>query len=216
MQTVTPPISRLPADVLIEIFMATQPEVVQSVGKGLLPVLLLVSKPWKALACDVPALWSSFSCALFPGAASGVPNAEIVERYLELVDRYLQRSRAAPLSVQVDGENPHRGPVEPAGLLISLLAAHSEQLYSLRLTGNGWSPVLLQGLRDELPNLEILQLPGSLGKESYGEFEIAPRLHTLILDNSYTRELSVPFPQIRSLHLLTTINPSGLDRLSHI
>ncbi|KAJ6460447.1 hypothetical protein C8R47DRAFT_1327675 [Mycena vitilis] len=204
------PIERVPTDVLMSIFEAATSETVESVGKGVLPVLLRVSKKWSATARELPGLWATFSFVLFPGAG-------LFTRNIELVHLYLQRSKAAPLTIVLNVTNPtnlRQKSDAGAGSLIFLLAAHSEQLYSLRLTGTWSFRENLFGLRGRLPNLEILQLSSFDRCTSY-ELGIAPRLHTLILKYPGSHGL-MSFPRLRSLCLLNGIDPAGLAKFSSI
>ncbi|KAJ7616207.1 hypothetical protein DFH06DRAFT_1365689 [Mycena polygramma] len=200
------PIERVPTDVLICIFETATLETVESVGQGALPVLLRVSKKWSAIAREHSVLWATFSFTLFPGAGHSARN-------IELVHLHLRRSKGAPLTIEVDSTNPYERSAAGAASLIFLLAAHSERLYSLRLTGK----YPLFGLRGRLPNLEILQIPSfdSYDRQMSRELEIAPRLHTLILDDPGF-DGPIPFPRLRSLCLLKDINPAALPRFSHI
>ncbi|KAJ7097004.1 hypothetical protein C8R43DRAFT_1114903 [Mycena crocata] len=195
----TAPIRRVPTDILLEIFDAALAEDVQPVGTGDIPVLSQVCGQWREVACDHAVLWASFSCALLD---------------VNLDQLYLQRSKAMPLTVEVHADRNHGpGTFSTQARIISLLAKHAERLYSLQLTGNDWSSIQVQGLRGKLPRLEILQLP-SQGISS-GQFELAPRLHTLILQGSYTNE-PLPFSQIRSMHLQNSISPWGLAHFDKI
>ncbi|KAJ7895391.1 hypothetical protein B0H13DRAFT_2665119 [Mycena leptocephala] len=197
------PIRRVPTDILVAIFMATKPDGFQLVGTGPIPVLLQVCSKWRAVASDHPALWSSFSCGLFPH--NGFPN-------IKLVELYLARSKAAPLTIEVISVDRSPGPAETAPM-ISLLAEHAENLYSLRLTGT-WYEVELRGFGGRLPRLEILQL-SPLAFKSSGQFEIAPRLHTVILTKSYTSEV-MPFEQICSMDFKDVVTPAELEKFPNI
>ncbi|KAJ7089105.1 hypothetical protein C8R44DRAFT_441084 [Mycena epipterygia] len=180
----TAPIRRMPSDVLVEIFTVLKPDEVQRPGKGPIPPLSQVCAAWRATACDHALLWSSFSCAL----TDPLPKTN-------LVDLYFHRAKTAPLTIEIKGT---RGSCERSigERILALLAAHSEQLYSLRLTGD-WFSAKLYGLCGRLPCLEVLELP-AMEIESSDQFAIAPRLHILILKDGSPRE-SLPMSQIRSL-----------------
>jgi hypothetical protein len=130
---------RMPADVVLAIFMAVkssadvhkaptahpwdhQPRItardintfprIHRVGHGAGHLLSSVCNMWRNLACDYPLLWSSFSFSLFGNTS------------VELVAVYLERSRSAPLTVEIDArEHVVAGP--PSERAIGLLAAHS-------------------------------------------------------------------------------------------
>ncbi|KAJ7917470.1 hypothetical protein B0H13DRAFT_2442601 [Mycena leptocephala] len=133
---------RMPADVVLAIFMAVkssadvhkaptahpwdhQPRImgrdintfprIHRVGHGAGHLLSSVCNVWRNLACDYPLLWSSFSFSLFGNTS------------VELVAVYLERSRSAPLTVEIDArERVVAGP--PSERAIGLLAAHSHHL----------------------------------------------------------------------------------------
>ncbi|KAJ7027557.1 hypothetical protein C8F04DRAFT_1294188 [Mycena alexandri] len=197
------PIRRMPTDILVAIFMAVRPDDIQPAGKGPIPVLLEVCAEWRAVACAHPALWSAFSCSLFPGI--GGPS-------IELVHLYLQRSKAAALTIEVDAgrQSGQKNEAEP---MIDLLAVHAEWFYCVCLVGD-WLTVDLHRLRGRLSRLEILQLP-SMGARSSDEFEIAPWLRTLILRTGHTEE-DLPFNQIHSLHLYAGVSVPYLSKFPHL
>ncbi|KAJ7131559.1 hypothetical protein C8R43DRAFT_1133775 [Mycena crocata] len=70
---------------------------VQRVGVGAGPLLSQVSRHWRAIACDLPPLWSSFGFQLFGNDAEN-----------HLLEMYLARSRQAPLTMTLLGEHAHR------------------------------------------------------------------------------------------------------------
>ncbi|KAJ7154895.1 hypothetical protein C8R43DRAFT_438972 [Mycena crocata] len=199
----TSPMRRIPSKLLAEIFVFAAEDETQLVGRGILPILTQVCGRWRTAACKAPALWSTFRCELFGGTHGA-----------NLVDLYLCRSQSTPLSIDVHASG--RDISQCVGVRAAL-ARHSERLYSLRLTGEAWSAVKLHGFRGRLSRLEVLRLPdGALGgQQSSGVFEIAPLLHTLILEHSSPRE-RIPVPQIRVLHLRTSAGPQlYLNEFTH-
>ncbi|KAJ7491781.1 hypothetical protein B0H11DRAFT_2191235 [Mycena galericulata] len=190
----------IPTEILLEIFMAaaSQPEGIQRVGQGLVPILAQVCADWRVVACDHPALWSSFSCSLF----GGLPE-------ISLLEIYLRRCRGATVTVEVNATKNHKETIM-AGYMIALLARHSEQISGLYLTGTDWFPIKLHGFRGRLPRLEVLQLPPA---HSSDQFAIAPRLHTLIINDGYIHD-GIPFSQIHTLHLQHGASPPGLARFT--
>ncbi|KAJ7096990.1 hypothetical protein C8R43DRAFT_1141602 [Mycena crocata] len=226
-------LSQIPPEILGEIFVAAKDDGLQPVGTGILPVISSVSAEWRTVACQYPALWTSFSCDIY--RSDGEVN---------LVETYLQRSKSAPLSVildtgsdrrhhLIDARNlahftanpaPGRGPLLSMAQLnqrardlgisariIAFLAQHSEHVYKLQLTGRNWvSHNQITGFHGRLPLLEIVQLDSSVSTE----FELAPRLHTVFLDGH--RSGNIPMAQIRSLHLTQMFIPSPLTQFSQL
>ncbi|KAJ7141628.1 hypothetical protein C8R46DRAFT_1046844 [Mycena filopes] len=202
------PIRRVPIEILVAIFMAVRPHDVERAGRGPIPVLLEVCGEWRAIACAVPELWSSFSRVSIPRV--GGPHIKLVELYLE-------RSKAALLTVEVYPEFGRRGLRTVDALIkpmLSLLAAHSERLYCLRLLGEWWMLPPHGFFGGRLSNLKILHLE-SLGPHSSNEFQLAPRLLTVIL-RGHTGE-ALPFGQIRSLHVpVDSVNLFNIKEFSQL
>ncbi|KAJ7452649.1 hypothetical protein FB451DRAFT_1185763 [Mycena latifolia] len=186
------PMRRMPADILRAIFVLLTPDEIQPLGWGVVP------------------------SASMRGVESGGFN---------LLKLYLQRAKGAPLTVMLNSTTSRRGRTltyaarrSRSARVMATVAAHSDQLYSLRLLGNDWSSVALHGFRGRLLCLEVLQLP-SLVIPGNREFELAPRLHTLILNDSYSYghpDIAHPDTQIRSLHLRHGAGPAGLGEFANL
>ncbi|KAJ6471236.1 hypothetical protein C8R47DRAFT_1147569 [Mycena vitilis] len=187
------PVRRIPHDVLMEIFtalkrVAQKASDIVGIGHGTGPILSRVCSQWRAIACDHVLLWSSFS---FPILA---------RNSAQLVKLYLQRSKSAPLSVEIDASS-HMEAGSTGEEAITLLAAHSQRLFELRIFADQWVRGLgaeglgaegdvvvhisipsLQPLRGHLSSLEVLELPLWPGLSN--EFASVPRLHTLRICSS--------------------------------
>ncbi|KAJ7911933.1 hypothetical protein B0H13DRAFT_2660339 [Mycena leptocephala] len=185
------PMRRIPADVLLEIFKVlksivdgvktpktqnddgkvTESPEINSVGHDVGTILSKVCSGWRAVACDYPRLWSSFSFSLFSKGSA------------DLVEVYLERSRSRPLTIEINTQTYTQG--RSSQRAIDLLADHSHHLLELRVfTGlriGDTIPALpsFQPLRGNLPYLELLQIP--VWSSLANEFEFVPRLHTLRL-----------------------------------
>ncbi|KAJ7887420.1 hypothetical protein B0H13DRAFT_1888828 [Mycena leptocephala] len=191
------PVRRVPADVLVDIFMAVQsmaeiaalsksadarlmgrerPELL-AVGHGPAAVISQVSSGWRATACGHPALWSSFSFSPYGSQKT------------DLAAIYLERARSAPLTVEMVLK-PSSKDQTNADRAIAVLAASTLTLFELRLVADTERPAPIhsmgrtteafpsfQPLRGRLPRLEILQVPESLAVAD--AFEFVPSLHTL-------------------------------------
>ncbi|KAJ7777166.1 hypothetical protein B0H16DRAFT_1406708 [Mycena metata] len=120
------PIRRVPADVLVEIFMAMKSERIERVG-NVIPVISRVCGEWRAVALDHPALWASFAFSL----------RETDDRVVSRLKLYLERSKTVPLTIEVDARTRPTDYYSVARA-IDLMAAHSERIRGLRLKGNKW------------------------------------------------------------------------------
>jgi hypothetical protein len=85
------PIPRVPADVLITIFMAAKAEEIEPIGTGVGPLVSRVYGEWRAVACSYHALWTAFSLSAF--------GPEFRPNYW--LRKYLQRSKAAALTIRM-------------------------------------------------------------------------------------------------------------------
>ncbi|KAJ7924580.1 hypothetical protein B0H13DRAFT_2315297 [Mycena leptocephala] len=191
------PVRRVPADVLVEIFMAVQsmakitalyksadsrlgggemPELL-AVGHGPATVISQVSSGWRETACDHPALWSSF------------PFSPYDSQKTDLAALYLERARSAPLTVEMV-LSPSSKDQAKADRAIAVLAASALTLFELRFATDNERPAArysmgrttealpsFKPLRSGLPHLEILQIPELLAVTE--AFEFVPSLHTL-------------------------------------
>ncbi|KAJ7082171.1 hypothetical protein C8R43DRAFT_1052452 [Mycena crocata] len=203
----TAPIRRIPIEILSEIFTLLKPDDNQPIGTGSIPVVAQVGAEWRGVAVAHAALWTSFSCALYGDDSEA-----------SLVEAYLQRSRTAPLSIRIYAERRHRFSPAPDRVLASI-AARSEYIVTLRLTGEGWEYVKHSSFHGRLPQLELLQLPSPCYCRPgfFQQFELAPRLHKLVLNSGLSgTAVFLPLAQIQSLRMLAHIDPARLHGLLHI
>ncbi|KAJ6529817.1 hypothetical protein B0H19DRAFT_1274203 [Mycena capillaripes] len=188
---------------MVEIFTAAKPKHPQPVGRGIVPLLSRVCQEWRAVASDHSPLWATFTFALFDADPSAL-------RWLKI---YLERSKAASLTVEVDATKRSGKPV-PTLQVLKLIAEHSERLFSLSLVGSHWLAIGLSRFQGRLSSLEVLQLP-DLNDESYQQFNVAPRLHTLILQSADIPD-GVSIAQVSSVYILRDTSPAGLLNFSNM
>ncbi|KAJ7612662.1 hypothetical protein FB45DRAFT_1036880 [Roridomyces roridus] len=157
----------VPYDLLLDIFKLAADDS-DLLGRGPLLAISQVCRHWRDSALESPVLWSTFAA-----------DARGTISHLQLLQLYLQRSRDLPLSVRLhsrwESEEDPRRPVLVA--LLTLLAEHSDRLFSLQFTGS-WYDIQISEFRGRLPRLEILGLCSISLCESL-QFQLAPRLHTL-------------------------------------
>ncbi|KAJ7854099.1 hypothetical protein B0H14DRAFT_2757333 [Mycena olivaceomarginata] len=224
------PIRRLPPEIVLEIFEAvkcaadetlithaTSPgghafkcSTLHGVGYGAAPVLSRVCTTWRALVCDYPLLWSSFSFRLFRSQSA------------EMLDVYLERAKSAPLTVEIDARRFLRhccvslsARSESTGKrAISRIAAHAHRLFELRvITDYQGTLPSFHPLHGRLSNQEILQI--GRWPVSSTAFESVPRLHTLRLP-SYAEltEAEHNFDRAQ-IHTLSLLDPTGKKLLAY-
>jgi hypothetical protein len=157
------PVRRVPADVLVEIFMAVQsmaeiaalsksadtrlkgwekPELL-AVGHGPATVISQVSSGWRETAFGHPALWSSFSFSPYGSQKS------------DLAALYLERARSAPLTVEIV-LSPSSEDQAKADRAIAVLAASALTLFELRFVADNERPSArhsMGGTTEALPSL---------------------------------------------------------------
>ncbi|KAJ6502715.1 hypothetical protein C8R47DRAFT_1193052 [Mycena vitilis] len=199
------PVRKLPAELVVQIILAGRPERNLPFLYDSVPRLSQVCGEWRAITATHPTMWASFSFGVFDARPST----------LGWLGLYLERSKSAPLAVQLDATR-RLGKAPSASGALALLATHSERLYSLTVVGHVWPDLILSGLHLRLPRLENLRLPYWFNDESYHQFEICPRLHTLTLDGTAPQPPSLPLSQIRTLHIMGCTNPAELLQFSNI
>ncbi|KAJ7732447.1 hypothetical protein B0H16DRAFT_1581501 [Mycena metata] len=197
------PIRRVPIDILTEIFAAAQADEPVMIGTGAGALVAQVCARWRTVAHAHPRLWSSFSFPLFGG-----------HNTVDLLEVTLDRCRATGLTVVVDASA-----YVPGGLSghpkMELLAAHAENIVSLRFRGNERSIDVmrevppLQSFRNRLPRLELLGF-SNVWSVMGDAFQVAPRLHTLELGASsdlIDSNSKFPVTQVRTLRF--SVSTSG-------
>ncbi|KAJ7511468.1 hypothetical protein B0H11DRAFT_872548 [Mycena galericulata] len=179
------PIRRIPTEILTEIFMWTQdPTTVDGIGRSVARTLSHVSTYWRAVACGVPRLWSSFSVPLF----GQDPDAQLLTLHLD-------RSGDAPLTIHVDSRTNTEN--ETGEREMQLLAKHAPRLYRLCFVGH--PAISLEALRGNLPRLEILEFV-NLSDDIGDAFKDAPSLHSIKLWHMQeAQHVVLPGRQIRTL-----------------
>ncbi|KAJ7152760.1 hypothetical protein C8R43DRAFT_1235723 [Mycena crocata] len=190
------PIRRVPVEILAEIFVSVMDSSVHRVGGGTGSVLAQVDRKWRAVACDLSQLWSSFGFELFGNASE-----------TSLLEIYLDRSGNAPLVVHVDSEGGRQG--ANVELAMALLGEHAHRMHTLRIT-HPPGAMDFDFLRGKLARLEVLELGGNWMRHS-NAFADAPRLHTLSLLDERTPDLvPVPGHQIRTIYFASGVTPHSV------
>ena len=183
----------LPPEILAEIFLRTQLEQATHRRTRETPLLFgQVCLAWRAIAWFTPSLWSNVDFCLSE------------ERYsvrTELLDEWLQRSKAVPLTICIWSKEQEYGywqstmPTE----MFRILVSHSWHWKNVKLyVPHQWDGHL-QPVRDNLPMLDTLHITHPTVAEhhrSFDMFENAPSLHEVHLIYVYVAEITLPWHQI--------------------
>ncbi|KAK7057934.1 hypothetical protein R3P38DRAFT_3252981 [Favolaschia claudopus] len=192
----SPPVHRLPDEILAEIFTLTKSGGPDRVGNSFIWLLSTVCARWRDVACGCSRLWSTFAFAL-----SGKQGS------VNLLKSTLDRCRSADISVDV--ANDLRGIVskvqeQRAVRKIEMLAASAQSIVKLRFEGPEGSFDLsssFSGFRGRLPRLEVFGFTHSW--RAFGQsFSDAPKLHTLIMPSSFEgleMRATLPIAQIQQI-----------------
>ncbi|KDR72834.1 hypothetical protein GALMADRAFT_252113 [Galerina marginata CBS 339.88] len=206
------PSGRLPIELLSEIFLLCVEERMDLKNTVQIPLLLSnICSRWRAAAIDNPLLWSRLSIEL-SGAISKPKTA--------LVDTWLARSAACPLTIYVFWEKP---PFADMHLVLEKLIAHSERWKTMFFYLPYRAFKSFASVRNRLPMLTDL----SLGTDDdvsipsltmhhpshFNMFEIAPRLRSLECVNFSPTILKFPWAQLEDIPLLSGNIEDCLDIL---
>ncbi|KAG1874390.1 hypothetical protein F4604DRAFT_2009893 [Suillus subluteus] len=171
-----PAVSRLPAELLSEIFMHTLPSFDELLPPSKLrsPMLLTrICRRWREVVVDTPSLW----CRLFGGYKSSQRGHRPQEAFC--YNTWLKRSRGLPLSLALTCRTNH---------LTSLLQPYTNQISSLRIV---YCAATRDLLLSDLPALQVLIVDGWISDFQFQESAIAQS----ILNHSFTlRSLKVSRP----------------------
>ncbi|KAJ7460315.1 hypothetical protein FB451DRAFT_1563383 [Mycena latifolia] len=205
------PIRRLPAEVLVEIFLYFVPPFPAFPTKETALDLLRnvdvlhsaqVCYYWRIVAMGTTALWSSI-----------VVHDKVdcsAEQIQSLISLALQRSGKSPLAIELVGAADGSTPI--ARCALELLGQHSRRWRDVRLLLPPPFVQILRGVKSNLPLLEHIHLYGSAGRE-LDLFEVAPQLRTLTCGMS-AREIpsALPWGQLTTFEYFYGI-PEDLPNL---
>ena len=176
----------LPPEILAEIFLRMQswrtPETPLLFGQ--------VCLDWRAIAWSTPSLWSNVDFCL---------SKEQYSVRTELLDEWLQRSKAVPLTIRIwsKEERSYWQSTTPTEML-RILVSHSWHWENVNLYAPYQWDGDLQPIRDNLPMLDTLCVihPTIAEHRSFDMFENAPSLHKVHLIYVYISEVTLPWHQI--------------------
>lgn len=193
------PIRKLPLEILRLVFTHVCGEnVVGLGGYPIIPALVLgeVCAYWRTVSLSAQELWSTIDVLVPSGEAVGSEQTKAVS----VLRKLLERSGHMPLTISIT-EGPVTVP-QPITKVLDLLLLHSYRWYSLELNHPCRETSLyFPSIRGRLPLLEVLHIGTLAHEDECAMFEIAPKLHTVILTNDIDRIPILPWSQIRNLEM---------------
>jgi len=195
------PSGKLPIELLSEIFLMCMDDSMDDDNTIGIPLLLTkICSRWRSAAISNPRIWSRLRLHLI-GYMSTVNPA--------LVDIWLRRSGACPLTVYVFWEEP---PFSDSHTVLEKLMAHSHRWKTMFFYLPYRAFPSFQKIRGRLPMLtdlslgtgdEIPSTPQTSRQESLDMFEIAPRLQSIECVNFSPTIFKFPWAQLRDIPLVS-------------
>jgi F-box-like len=184
------PIRRLPAEILIEIFMLCINYSLSSCSPNCSPLLFgQVCRGWQQVALSTQKLWSSITVTYYrPSRAKA--------------KLWISRTSSAPLTICLTSVNPQTGRVRKIQPVIAVLVQHCDQWRHLDLRLHNSMLPCLSSIKHCLPWLESIRIEKPTQPRELDVFEVAPCLHTFISgpDVRLTTGLKVPWHQLTDLN----------------
>jgi len=189
---------RLPPEVLSRIF-----ELGAHDSIHLLPVLSLVSRPWRELTLNTPVLWSYLTL----DHTFGYGRCAFFMRKAKV---YLERSQACKFCVDIDCRYVDN--LVDFRDVMELLEPHLGRCFSFRASVMDWEDgmtIVRDNCRTLGPSLESLYLRVDPSDEDYTTFPVlsapCPRLHTVVLEQAPLKciaDIPEDLPRLSKLHLI--------------
>ncbi|KAF9523305.1 hypothetical protein CPB83DRAFT_739224, partial [Crepidotus variabilis] len=194
------PSGKLPIELLSEIFLLCVEDSMDDDNTIRIPLeLSKICARWRSAAISNPHLWSKLSVQL-EGQSSN--------RHPELVDTWLRRSAACPLTFYLFWENP---PFDNTHPILEKILEHSERWRTMFFYLPYRAFASFQRIRGRLPMLMNLSLgtaddgplPPHSRQASLDMFELAPRLRSLECVNISPTMFKFPWAQLQDIPLLS-------------
>ncbi|KAJ7465056.1 hypothetical protein FB451DRAFT_428596 [Mycena latifolia] len=205
LKLVIAPIRKLPAELLVEIFM----HAVESQYEWLKAVLAVcgVCAHWRQLACTTPRLWTGLLRIQKKKSAS--------DGYLTMTKTLLDRSAPLPISISLNNDLAME---QPTPSLVDLFFSIAPRWRSLALDDVDSSLSKLRQLPpNALKSLEMVDLKTREVIHDYtpkvAVFLAAPRLRRVTLDVQRTDLIQIPWSQLTHLTLSENSPRMSLDIL---
>jgi F-box-like len=186
------PITRLPPEVLSEIFihcidmcsfdLHDQRNLTPRLDKT--PLLLgSVCSRWRSISLSTPRLWASFTLTIRPTYQKN----DVV-----LANTWLARAGTCPLYISLGSLGSYQNCMRP---LMKVFARHCEHWYDVYLSLPRHVLRSLSAVKNRLPRLRKLHFSGSL--DSIDIFESAPQLCSFRQDWPIDKAVKIPWNQLR-------------------
>jgi len=190
------PIRRLPAEILIEIFMLCMNYDLSSFSPNRSPSLFgQVCRGWRQVALSTQKLWSSITVTYYrPSSAKA--------------KLWISRASSAPLTICLNSVHPQTGRVGKIQPVIAVLAQHCDRWRHLELCLDDSMLPCFSSIKHRLPWLESIRIERPTGLHELDVFEVAPRLRSFFSGPYvYLTRLKFPWHQLTDLnaHMHTII-----------
>ncbi|KAJ7138870.1 hypothetical protein C8R46DRAFT_1136422 [Mycena filopes] len=196
------PVLTLPNEVVSEIFLQTLPEFPSLGGRASPLYLGHICQRWRDIALSTPSLWSTMKIVLLP------PGFREPQRYLNLLEMWLARSRDCPLSISLTDSDYHRGTPSPA---LEVILAQRARWDTVTLNTPWYA---LPTIKADLPLLRSLEIrlvdqygvppTGMAGAGSARAF-FGPKLTTVKLYGPKVHTVGLPWSQLTSITIHTSL-----------
>ncbi|KAJ7859534.1 hypothetical protein B0H14DRAFT_2442358 [Mycena olivaceomarginata] len=185
----TYPVLTLPNEITTEIFihfLPNYPSCPPLTGPDSPTLLAQICREWRDIALETPALWGAISLSYSP-----IP----FEHRVHLCNLWLSRSRCSPLSLELNGHA-----IDPLRVtdLVSALVSHRSRWEHLIVYD--FSPSHLLAMDGPMPLLQTLELYTDDPHIEVSFLE-APLLRTVVLWDTASETLTLPWAQLTSLTL---------------
>ena len=183
------PIRRLPAEILIEIFMLCMEYNLSSFSPSRSPSLFgQVCRGWRQVALSTQRLWSSITVTYYrPSSAKA--------------KLWISRASSAPLTICLNSQYPeaHKtGRIQP---VIAVLVQHCDRWRHLNLRLDRSMLACLNSIKHRLPWLESIRIERTTGLHELDVFEVAPRLRSFFSGPGVNlTRLKLPWHQLMDLN----------------
>ncbi|KIM77201.1 hypothetical protein PILCRDRAFT_12204 [Piloderma croceum F 1598] len=183
------PIRRLPAEILIEIFMLCMNYNMSSFSPNCSPSLFgQVCRGWRQVALSTQKLWSSVTVTHYRPSST---KAKL----------WISRASSVPLTICLASVHPESGRVGKIQPVIAVLVQHCDRWRHLDLYLDDSMLPCLSSIKHHLPWLESIRIERPTRPRELDVFEVAPRLRSFCSGpHVYFTGLKLPWHQLTDLN----------------
>ncbi|KAJ7894821.1 hypothetical protein B0H13DRAFT_2035750 [Mycena leptocephala] len=199
------PVLTLPNEIISEIFLQSLDISDSSLSGPASPLFLgHICQKWRDIALSTPSLWTSISLTITNNAAP--------DRRLRLLETWLARSRACPLSISITDNSRQYNGASFTHRFVDAIVPHHRRWQVLRLQMAYSDLPQVEGELSLLRELEISVNHCWTPNRSLRKFLRAPKLQTVTQNGIYRRLALFPLPWKQ----LTTLSVSQGTSLEHV